>query len=67
MQLITTLLASVAVATAALAQSNLPDGTNCGGTSYSENDIATAISAAISDSNSGNPPDNCEQIDVYYL
>ncbi|UZJ52008.1 hypothetical protein CBS101457_001328 [Exobasidium rhododendri] len=40
------------------AQSNLPGGTNCGGTSYSSDDISTAISAAQSDSSSGNLPDN---------
>jgi hypothetical protein len=41
-------------------RSSIPDGTNCGGTYYSNSDISTAINAAENDVNSGNYPDNCE-------
>ncbi|KAE8215026.1 hypothetical protein CF327_g1635 [Tilletia walkeri] len=58
MQVFSTLLALAAVASSALAATNVPSGTNCGGRSYSSSDITTAINAAVRDAQSGNYPDN---------
>jgi hypothetical protein len=61
MQFYSLIIASVALAAStAIAQSGVPDGTNCGGTRYTSDDLSTAISAARNDAASGNKPDNCE-------
>ncbi|CAD6911250.1 unnamed protein product [Tilletia controversa] len=58
MQFFSTLLALAAIASSALAASNVPSETNCGGRGYSSDDIAIAINAAVRDAQSGNYPDN---------
>ncbi|CAD7063381.1 unnamed protein product, partial [Tilletia caries] len=59
MQFFSTLLALAAIASSALAASNVPSETNCGGRGYSSDDIAIAINTAVRDAQSGNYPDMC--------